>query len=211
MPAVSTDELPRYADTTGFHQEVEQLVARKRSDLEPGEIAFRAVCRAVDSFDGSASVAPEEFAAAFYDWIEKAARRALDAAGYGHLDVGDFGDDIQHAMDSVDAATWVAAEGGGSEDYAMARAYANAADWRPADDVPPVLLVVTCSGRHRRAPGAAPVRTRGSRRCSSRSAGGGSSGDDDDGEPSPPRLKSWRHLNPTSSSPRPALIGEAAR
>lgn len=58
--------------------------------------------------------------------------------------------------------------------------------------------------RHRRAPGSAPTRSRGS----SRSAGGGSSGDDGDGDPEPPGLSSWRRLRDNRNTVD-VLVGRA--
>lgn len=178
-------------------REVDAALARMRTGGDPSEIAYFGACRALSTWhrDIPADAGLDAFEAAAYWAPWRGAEEALEAAGYGHLNVDDFYDEISQAeADNIAAMMF---EGGGSEDYRAAQSFLNAAtspppDRRTSDRAPTSVRLPCASVRHRRASGRRPVHRRGSRRSAS-------SGDPDDGESEPPRLRLWRHPFGSSS------------
>lgn len=187
MSAAPTPESHRLA------RKIDRALARMHSG-DPALIVYRAACRFM------AHLKPGRWYTDLRVDLEGelagVAEDALAAAGHGDLDVLDFWDEINAALEGWEAAVSVAAVGGGTEDYRAAQAFRNAAAWteRQRGDCLTPPPQPRSRGCHRRAPGTSAPRRRNSRRTTARAAGGGSSGSDDDGESEPPRLTPGRHL-----------------
>ena len=202
------------ADSRSISAEIDAMLARWRAG-DPGDVAYYAAVGAIDSYvpELPPGAGPDAYEDDYICALWGSVNEALLAAGFDPDDEAirdDISYAVEQAIDNGNAALMVAADGGGSEDYAAAQSFVVASDALAALHANPtanrIVKAVAASrrpcNRARSSRRTAPGRHQGSRRTPSRSAGGGSSGDDD-GESEPSRLAPrWRRaIHSTGAAP----------